>query len=143
MGVIPYNEEDVKLLARLMRAEAEGEGELGMLMVGNVGVNRIRANCLDFKQVTNMNQMVFQSPGGFEATQKGYFYQRAREQDIELARKVIKGNRYHPASYALWFFRPEGDCPPTWYNQANSGRYKNHCFFEPNGDDCPGVYSTF
>ncbi|MFS0783913.1 cell wall hydrolase [Bacillus sp. 1P06AnD] len=143
MGVISYNEEDVKLLARLMRAEAEGEGELGMLMVGNVGVNRIRANCLDFKNITNMNQMVFQNPGGFEATQKGYFYQRAREKDIELARKAIKGNRYHPASYSLWFFRPEGDCPPTWYDQANAGRYKSHCFFEPNGDDCPGVYQTF
>ena len=37
MGVIAYNEEDVKLLARLMRAEAEGEGQQGMLMVGNVG----------------------------------------------------------------------------------------------------------
>ncbi len=33
MGVIAYNEEDVKLLARLMRAEAEGEGQQGMLMV--------------------------------------------------------------------------------------------------------------
>ncbi|MBL1992496.1 cell wall hydrolase CwlJ, partial [Klebsiella pneumoniae] len=48
MGVIAYNEEDVKLLARLMRAEAEGEGQQGMLMVGNVGVNRVRGNCLDF-----------------------------------------------------------------------------------------------
>ena len=42
MGVIAYNEADVKLLARLMRAEAEGEGQQGMLMVGNVGVNRVR-----------------------------------------------------------------------------------------------------
>ncbi len=33
MGVIAHNEEDVKLLARLMRAEAEGEGQQGMLMV--------------------------------------------------------------------------------------------------------------
>lgn len=49
MGVIAHNEEDVKLLARLMRAEAEGEGQQGMLMVGNVGVNRVRGNCLDFK----------------------------------------------------------------------------------------------
>ena len=36
------------MLARLMRAEAEGEGELGMLMVGNVGVNRVRGDCMDF-----------------------------------------------------------------------------------------------
>ena len=48
MSVVAYNEAEVKLLARLMRAEAESEGNLGMLMVGNVGINRVRANCLDF-----------------------------------------------------------------------------------------------
>ena len=48
MAVIKYNESELKLLARLMRAEAEGEGELGMLLVGNVAVNRVRARCLDY-----------------------------------------------------------------------------------------------
>ena len=122
MGVIAHNEEDVKLLARLMRAEAEGEGQQGMLMVGNVGVTRVRGNCLDFKNIRNLRQMVYQNPGGFEATQKGYFYQRAREQDIALARRTITGQRFWSANFALWFFRPEGACPPTWYNQQNSGR---------------------
>lgn len=140
MGVIAHTEEDVKLLARLMRAEAEGEGQQGMLMVGNVGVNRVRRNCLDFKKVRNLRQMVYQNPGGFEATQKGYFYQRAREQDIALARRTIQGQRFWPANFALWFFRPEGPCPPTWYNQQNSGRFKKHCFFQPSGEDCPSVY---
>ena len=79
MAVIKATEEDIKVLARLMRAEAEGEGNLGMLMVGNVGVNRVRGECLDFVNIRSIPQMVFQNPGGFEATQKGYFYQRARE----------------------------------------------------------------
>lgn len=143
MAVIKANEEDVKLLARLMRAEAEGEGKLGMLMVGNVGVNRVKANCLDFRDIDSISRMVYQSPGGFEATQKGYFYQRAREQDIELAREVIKGMRYHPASYSLWFFMPQGSCPEQWYGQWNSGRYKSHCFFSPLNSECPSVYQTF
>lgn len=47
MAVIKVNSGDVDLLARLIRAEAEAEGELGMLMVGNVGVNRILSNCLE------------------------------------------------------------------------------------------------
>ena len=38
--VIEYNETDVDYLARLMRAEAIGDGEYGMLLVGNVVVNR-------------------------------------------------------------------------------------------------------
>ncbi len=140
MAVVKANSEHVKLLARLMRAEAEGEGELGMLMVGNVGVNRVRANCLDFRNIRTIEQMVFQSPGGFEAVRKSYFYQPARERDIALARRVINGERQHPATFALWFFRPVDDCPPTWFNQRHAGRFKSHCFFVPDPEDCPRVY---
>lgn len=131
VAVIPSTEADVKLLARLMRAEAEGDGELGMLMVGNTGVNRVRGDCIDFTDINTIRDMVYQSPGGFEATQKGYFYQRAREKDIRLARKTIKGTRYHPASNSLWFFKPSGDCPEQWFGQWNTGRYKSHCFYSP------------
>ncbi|WP_141500177.1 cell wall hydrolase [Paenibacillus luteus] len=140
MAVIKTNSEDTKMLARLMRAEAEGEGELGMLMVGNVGVNRVRGNCLDFRNIRSIPDMVYQSPGGFEAITKGYFYQSARDKDIRLAQRIINGERQHPASNALWFFRPAGDCPDTWYDQSNSGRYKAHCFFIPTQEDCPSVY---
>lgn len=140
MAVVKTTEEDVRILARLMRAEAEGDGELGMLMVGNVGINRIIANCLDFINIRTIRDMTFQSPGGFEAVQKPYFYQRAREADIRLARRVINGEKFHPASNALWFFRPAGACPAQWYGQWNSGRYKAHCFFNPSPQDCPNVY---
>ncbi len=138
LAVIKATEEDVRTLARLMRAEAEEDGKLGMLMVGNVGINRIIGNCMDFVGIRTVNQMVFQSPGGFEAVQKSYFYQRARERDIRLARRVIRGERQHPASNALWFFRPEGGC--QWYGQYNTGRYKAHCFFAPTYENCPNVF---
>ena len=39
--IVEYTSNDVDILARLMRAEALGEGELGMLMVGNVVINTI------------------------------------------------------------------------------------------------------
>ena len=101
MGVIAYNEEDVKL-ARLMRAEAEGEGQQGMLMVGNVGVNRVRGNCLDFKSIRNLRQWFIKTPAVLKQ-RKRIFYQRAREQDIALARRTIQGQRFWPANFALWF----------------------------------------
>lgn len=50
MAVVRSTAKELDLLARLMRAETEGEGELGMLMVGNVGVKRVRAACLDLLQ---------------------------------------------------------------------------------------------
>jgi N-acetylmuramoyl-L-alanine amidase len=132
MAVIAYNSKEVDLLARLMRAEAEGEGQQGMLLVGNVGVNRVRANCLDFKNITSLQKMVFQNPGGFEATQKSYFYQPARAIDRRLAERTIKGERFVPASTALWFYNPfQQPCRAQWWGQWNSGRYKNHCFYQP------------
>jgi N-acetylmuramoyl-L-alanine amidase len=143
MAVIKTTSEDVKLLARLMRAEAEGDGELGMMMVGNVGVNRVRGDCLDFKNIRTVRDMVYQRPGGFEATVKGYFYQKARDKEIRLANRVINGERKHPASNSLWFFRPTGGCPGQWYNQPNTGRYKAHCFFSPTNANCPRVYGTY
>ncbi len=132
MAVIKYTEAEVSLLARLMRAEAEGEGQKGMLMVGNVGVNRVRANCLDFKNINTIEQMVFQSPGGFEATSKSYFYQAARSVDKKLAMRCINGERTYPADEALWFYNPFGQgCKAQWYGQWNTGKYKSHCFYSP------------
>ena len=132
ISVVAHNEKEVKLLARLMRAEAEGEGELGMLMVGNVGINRVLANCLDFTNIRTIEQMVFQRPGGFESTLYSYFYQPARQIDIKLARRSIKGERYDPATRALWFYStPTPGCQPQWFNQWNSGKYKSHCFYAP------------
>ena len=139
MAVLKTTNKQIDLLARLMRAEAEGEGQLGMLMVGNVGVNRVRSDCLDFTQIRNLDDMVFQRPGGFEATTKGYFYQRAREVDRKLARRAVNGERFTPAERSLWFFMPEGDCPTQWYGQYNTGRYKSHCFFSPTAQDCPNL----
>lgn len=102
-----------------MRAEAEIEGKQGMLLVDNVGVNRVRVDCLDFKAIRDIQDTVFQSPGGFEATTKSYFYQRAREVDKALARMVIAGERFHPATRSLWLFEPPGECPAQWYNLTN------------------------
>ncbi|GAF64373.1 cell wall hydrolase [Bacillus sp. TS-2] len=143
MAVIKATSSDIDMLARLMRAEAEGEGEIGMLNAGNVMVNRVRVRCLDFGNVNTIPQMAFQSPGGFEAVQKSYFYQQARERDRRLARRLINGERANPAEFALWFFRPDGPCPEQWWGQWNSGRYKNHCFYTPLASECEEVYNTF
>lgn len=139
MAVVKHTQADIDLLARLLRAEAEGEGLQGMLMVGNVGINRIRANCSDFKGLRTIRDMIYQ-PHAFEATIKGYFYQRARESERRLARRVVAGERLWPAKFSLWYFRPPGDCPPTWYNQPHVGRYKLHCFYEPKAAECEEIY---
>lgn len=142
MAVVKSNEADIALLARLLRTEAEGEGIQGMLLVGNVGINRIRSNCSDFKGLRTIPNMIFQ-PHAFEATTKGYFFQRARESEKKLARRVVNGERFWPVKFSLWYFRPQGDCPPQWYNQPLVGRFKLHCFYEPTAEECENIYNTF
>ena len=130
--IVNYTTKELDLLARLMRAEAIGEGDLGMLMVGNVGLNRVIANCLDFKNTRSITDMVYQSPGGFSGVNSSLFYSSATTLEKNLAKRVIKGEYFHPATNALWFYSPGTgvSCRSTWFNQANSGKYKNHCFYE-------------
>lgn len=142
MAVVRARESDIDLLARLLRAEAEGEGILGMLLVGNVAINRVRADCSDFVAIRSIPDAIFQHRA-FEAVTHGYFYQRARESEKQLARRVVNGEWFWPAKYSLWYFRPPGDCPPTWYGQPLVARYKLHCFYEPTGEECEAVYMTF
>ena len=51
-----------------MRAEARGDGELGMLFVGNAGVNSALADYLDSQNNPMLEQMVYQNPGRSDAT---------------------------------------------------------------------------
>ena len=140
--VINYNKKELDLLARLMRAEALSEGNLGMLMVGNVGINRVIARCIEFKNITTIYDMVYQTPGGFSGTKSPLFQSSSTTGEKNLAKKVIKGEYFHPATNALWFYAPKKneDCKKTWYNQASSGRYKNHCFYEPNSNLCDKIH---
>lgn len=142
MAIIPVTTNGIRLLAQLMRAEALSDGNLAMLMVGNVGVNRVYANCLDFKNINNIQQMVFQDPGGFTSTKQGFFYHRPTAHEKTLARKAVRGKKYYPASYALWFFKPGGNtCPTQWFGQWNTGKYKSFCYFHPTDQKCPHLYS--
>lgn len=141
-GVIPYTTKGMKALARLMRAEAVGDGPLGELMVANTGVNRVIADCYNFEEITTLLEMIYQQPGGFEAVHHNFFYQRARQKEINLAKKALKGRNYHPASYALYFYAPpEGaTCREQWFGAWNAGRYKSHCFYQPTQGECPQLW---
>ena len=142
MSIISYNSKERDLLARLMRAEAIGEGNLGMLMVGNVGVNRVLANCLTFQNINSVNNMIYQNPGGFSGVESPLFFSNPTTQERNLADRVLKGEYYYPATNSLWFYAPKSgeSCRPTWYEQRNAGKYKNHCFYEPDPNVCTKIH---
>lgn len=142
MGIIQYNNKERDLLARLMRAEAVGEGNLGMLMVGNVGINRVLADCLTFKDIKTISDMIYQNPGGFSGKDSPLFFSNPTTSEKNLADRVIKGEYYYPATNALWFYAPGTNqpCKNYWYEQKNVGKYKNHCFYEPGTGICKQIH---
>ncbi len=141
MSVIRTTDTERDLLARLMRAEAVGEGDLGMLMVGNVVINRALANCLTFKNIDTISEVIYQNPGGFSGVDSPLFFSNPTTVERNLANRVIKGEYYHPATHALWFYAPKTgeSCKTTWWDQYNVGRYKNHCFYAPSPGECPEI----
>lgn len=133
-----YTDKDLDLLGRLIRAEAVGEGREGMLKVGNVVLNRIIVNCLDFKNLKTLSDVLYQQ-NAFKAINSPLFIYRATSKEKELAKKSFRGYRLWPATNALWFYAPNRyeECRSTWFDQQLAGRYKNHCFYRPD----PGICS--
>ena len=119
-------------------AEAIGEGNLGMLMVGNVGINRVISNCLTFKDIRTISEMIYQTPGGFAGKDSPLFFSNPTTSQRRLADRVIRGEYYYPATHALWFYAPSTgeSCKSTWWDQDLSGRYKSHCFYQPDLNVC-------
>ena len=139
--LINYSKKELDLCARIMRAEALAEGDLGMLMVGNVVVNRTIANCLDFKDTRTITDVIYQK-NQFSGTKSSLFQSSSTTREKDLARRVLKGEYYHPATNALYFSAPKTNekCKKTWFNQNYAGRYKNHCFYEPNKGICKELH---
>lgn len=142
MAIVKHTTAERDLLARLMRAEAVGEGNLGMLMVGNVGVNRTIADCLTFKDIRSIEDMIYQNPGGFSGKDSPLFFSNPTTAERKLADRVLNGEYYYPATNALWFYAPKTgvSCMTTWWDQELSGRYKSHCFYKPRTGICKEVY---
>ena len=139
--LINYSTKELDLCARIMRAEALAEGDLGMLMVGNVVVNRAIADCLDFTNVRTITDVIYQK-NQFSGTKSSLFQSSSTTKEKELAKRVLKGEYYHPATNSLYFYAPKTkeNCKNTWFGLSFSGRYKNHCFYEPKSGVCKELH---
>ena len=131
MARVKYNSKDVTTLGRLIKSEALGEGNTGMLLVANTGVNRIVYKCMPFKNVTSVNKMVYQR-GNFEGVNTKLFYAPVNSKIKGLAKKGLNYWRGKPAVNDLYFQNPgkNKNCKNRFWGKL-SGRYKNHCFYNP------------
>ncbi len=138
--LVNYTTKELDLLARIMRAEAQTEGDLGMLMVGNVVVNRVIANCYTFKNIDSITDAIYQA-NQFVGINSSLFQGSATTIEKNLAERILRGEYYYPATHSLWFYAPgNSSCTSYWYDQPLAGKYKNHCFYRPESGKCPELY---
>ncbi len=139
--LVNYTTSERDILARLMRAEAVGEGEKGMLMVGNVVINRVLANCKTFRNINTISQAIYQT-NQFAAVNSSLFQSTATTKEKYLANRVIKGEYFWPASNALWFYAPKENesCKNEFYGEEFVAKYKKHCFYNPDPKECPRIH---
>ena len=140
--IINYTTKELDLLARIMRAEAQTEGDLGMLMVGNVVVNRVLGDCYTFKNIDSITDAIYQ-PNQFVGASSSLFQASSTTAEKNLAKRILAGEYYYPATHSLWFYAPGNSvstCNSTWYSQPLAGKYKNHCFYKPQTGTCPQIY---
>lgn len=135
MAIVKYTNSERDLLARIMRAEALGEGDLGMLMVGNVVINRVLADCYTFKNINTIYNAIYQNTQ-FSGVNNSLFFSSPTSKEKGLADRVIKGEYFYPATNALWFYAANNACKNSWYDQVYAGKYKSHCFYKPMSGIC-------
>lgn len=90
---------DSELLARVIRAEAEGEPYTGQVAVGAVILNRIQ----DPKFPKTLAGVIYQ-PHAFESVSNGQVNRPANTSTRKAARAAISG--WDPSGGALFFFNP-------------------------------------
>ena len=130
MARIKYTTKELHTLARLIKAEAVGEGNQGMLLVGNVVVNRVVAKCSNFRNTNTLTKVIFQK-NAFEGTKSKLFQTGFTSSQKKLAQRVVNSWRGHPATRSLFFYAPGKNrrCKDNIYCPYK-GRYKNHCFYQ-------------
>lgn len=134
-----------ELFARMIRCEAEGEGDSGMRAVATVVMNRVH---VPYGEYMRLNQgdlrKVLLQPYQFTCAMETVLGQYnpqniynipARQQDYEVADWALSGNKHSGAGECLWYYNPfEVGCS-NYFPQTMTGVYFNriaqHCFYSP------------
>jgi N-acetylmuramoyl-L-alanine amidase len=134
-----------ELLARLIKCEAEGEGELGQKAVAAVVMNRVNVAYGEYLRVGqgDLRKVIFQ-PFQFTCAM-GTVYGQPNTQNLwaaepdqghyDIADWALAGNKLSGIGEALWYFNPYNPICPNYFPRNLTGSYVNtirqHCFYLP------------
>jgi len=133
-----------ELLARIIRCEAEGEGENGMRAVATIIMNRVNTADGEYQRVGQGNiRTIMLQPNQFHCTSeilKGVpttrnIYTTPPEPiHYEIADWVLGGGKFFGITNSLWYLNPQYQCANN-FPVNKSGKYftsvNQHCFYSP------------
>lgn len=119
-GALTASEKD--LLARLVRAEAEGEPYTGKVAVAAVVLNRMKA-----AEFPNTLAGVVYQPGQFEPVMNGHINRPATASDRQAVQDALNG--WDPTGGALYFFAPAKTSNAWMWSKPISLVIGTHAFF--------------
>lgn len=134
-----------ELLARIIKCEAGGEGEIGMKAVAVVIMNRVNVPDGEYLRLDqgSLRKVVFQ-PHQFTCAE-AFVYGQPNNQNLwasepdqlhyDIADWALSGNRLSGIGEALWYFNPYNPVCPNYFPPNKNGSYVNtigqHCFYLP------------
>lgn len=134
-----------ELFARMIRCEAEGEGDNGMKAVATVIMNRVHVPYGEYMRVCQGDlRKVLLQPYQFTCAMETVYGQYnpqnifnipARQEDYNIADWALSGNKHPGAGECLWYYNPFSESCSTYFPATGTGELFNrigrHCFYSP------------
>ncbi|AGC67923.1 cell wall hydrolase SleB [Thermoclostridium stercorarium subsp. stercorarium DSM 8532] len=134
-----------ELFARMIRCEAEGEGESGMKAVATVIMNRVHVPYGEYMRVCQGDlRKVLLQPYQFTCAMETVYGQYnpqniynipARQVDYDIADWALSGNKHPGVGECLWYYNPFSESCSTYFPATGTGvlynRIGQHCFYSP------------
>ena len=134
-----------ELLARLIRCEAEGEGDNGMKAVATIIMNRVHVSYGEYMRLNqgDLRKVILQ-PYQFTCAMttvngqynpQNIFNMTPEPIHYQIADWALSGNKLSSLGVSLWYFNPFIPTCITYFPRNRSGvfnqRIAQHCFYDP------------
>ena len=134
-----------EILARIIRCEAEGEGDNGMKAVATVVMNRVHIPYGEYQKICQGElRCVIMQPNQFTCVKETIageynaqnIYNMTPEQiHYDIADWALSGNKSLAVNDCLWYYNPFSPDCAVYFPINQSGVYHNrivqHCFYTP------------
>lgn len=135
--------DDLEILARIIKCEAGGEGEIGMKGVACVVMNRVHITYGEYGRLEKTIRAIIYQPGQFDCVRETIrgqynpqtiYNMQAEQVHYDIANWAIAGNRLTNLGFALWYFNPFSPTCRTYFPSRVGQfviRIGDHCFYNP------------